>query len=65
MDEPSVPREPFRYPDPVALARARALRDPSPAARGQVGGLTTLAKYGPDHYRQMARLRWLSLENPR
>ena|SRR5215217_2180588 len=59
----SLPREPFRYPDALELARARALKEPSPAAWGQVGGLTTLAKYGPAHFRAMSRLSRLSIES--
>jgi hypothetical protein len=34
--------QPYRYPDAVELARARALKEPSPAARGLIGGLVTL-----------------------
>ena len=57
-----TPKEPerFRYPSPVELARERALKEPPPATRGAIGGLTTLTRYGVDHYRHMARLSWVA-----
>jgi hypothetical protein len=52
--------QPYRYPDAVALARVRALKEPSPAARGLIGGLVTLNRYGKQHYVRMSRLSRLS-----
>ena len=46
----------YRYPDAVQMARARALKEPSPAARGLIGGLVTLNRYGKQHYVRMSRL---------
>ena len=68
MDEASLahdraqsPKEQtYRYPDAVALARLRALKDPSPAAYGLVGGLVTLNRYGKQHYVRMNRLSRMS-----
>jgi hypothetical protein len=34
--------QPYRYPDAVEMARVRALKEPSPAAHGLIGGLVTL-----------------------
>ena len=52
--------QPYRYPDAVALARVRALKEPSPAARGLIGGLVTLSRYGKQHYVRMSRLSRMS-----
>jgi hypothetical protein len=56
--------EPFRYPDPHELARVRAERargagQASPALWGSLGGLTTLARHGRDHFRRLAARRWV------
>ncbi len=55
--------EPFSYPLPVELARKRADRargagQESPALWGSLGGLTTLQRYGREHFARMARRRW-------
>ena len=61
--------EPFRYPDPLTLARARAEAERdrtgavggSPSMRalwGRLGGLTTSHRYGPEHFRWLAGRRW-------
>ena len=68
MDEESLahdraqsPKEQtYRYPDAVALARLRALKDPSPAAYGLIGGLVTLSRYGSEHYVHLSRLSRMS-----
>ena len=64
MDEASLAQgrarspeeQPYRYPDAVELARVRASKEPSPAARGLIGGLVTLTRYGKQHYVRMSRL---------
>jgi hypothetical protein len=56
----SPEEQPYRYPDAVALARARALKEPSPAAHGLIGGLVTLTRYGKEHYVHMSRLSRMS-----
>ena len=56
----SPEEQPYRYPDAVALARLHALKEPSPAARGLIGGLVTLNRYGKQHYVRMSRLSRLS-----
>ena len=38
----SPEEQPYRYPDAVEMARVRALKQPSPAARGLIGSLVTL-----------------------
>jgi hypothetical protein len=50
----------YRYPNPVELARVRASKEPSPAARGLIGGLVTLSRYGRQHYVRMSRLSRMS-----
>jgi hypothetical protein len=58
---PRSPEEqPYRYPDAVELARVRASKEPSPAARGLIGGLVTLNRYGKQHYVHMSRLSRMS-----
>ncbi len=52
------PPEPYAYPTPVELARLRAEREATPAAYGGLGGLVTLGRHGPEHFRRMARKRW-------
>ena len=56
----SPEEQPYRYPDAVALARLRALKDPSPAAYGLIGGLVTLSRYGKQHYVHLSRLSRMS-----
>jgi hypothetical protein len=51
---------PYRYPDAVEMARVRALKEPSPAAHGLIGGLVTLSRYGKQHYVRMSRLSRMS-----
>ena len=52
----SPEEQPYRYPDAVTRARVRAFKEPSPAARGLIGGLVTLNRYGKQHYVRMSRL---------
>src|SRR5215213_6472051 len=52
----SPEEQPYRYPNAVELARMRASKEPSPAARGLIGGLVTLNRYGRQHYVRMIRL---------
>ena len=56
----SPEEQPYRYPDAVALARVRALREPSPAAHGLIGGLVTLSRYGRQPYVHMSQLSRMS-----
>jgi len=56
----SPEEQPYRYPDAVEMARVRALKEPSPAARGLIGGLETLTRYGKQHYVRMSRLSRMS-----
>ena len=64
MDEASLAHDrarspevqPYRYPDAVEMARVRALQEPSPAARGLIGGLVTLNRYDKQNYVRMSRL---------
>ena len=56
----SPEEQPYRYPDAVELARVRASKEPSPAARGLIGGLVTLDRYGRQHYVRMSRLSRMS-----
>ena len=59
----------YLYPHPLSLARDHAeaerirLADTAAyssmcATWGRLGGLTTLYRYGPEHYRTLALLRW-------
>jgi hypothetical protein len=52
--------QPYRYPDAVEIARVRASKETSPAARGLIGGLVTLDRYGKQHYVRMSRLSRMS-----
>ena len=56
----SPEEQPYRYPDAVEMARVRALKEPSPAARGLIGGLVTLTRHGKQHYVRMSRLSRIS-----
>ena len=56
----SPEEQPYRYPDAVALARVRALKEPSPVAHGLIGGLVTLSRYGKQHYVHLSRLSRMS-----
>jgi hypothetical protein len=56
---PTEEGQSYRYPTPLELARERARREPTPTTHGAIGGLTTLTRYGVDHYRHMARLSWM------
>ena len=56
----SPEQQPYRYPDAVELARVRASKEPSPAARGLIGGLVTLNRYGKQHYVRMSRMSRMS-----
>lgn len=56
--EASPPAQSITYPSPAELARKRAERSGDAADWALVGGLTTLALHGPEHYREMARVRW-------
>ena len=56
----SPEEQPYRYPDAVEMARLRALKEPSPAARDLIGGLVTLNRYGKQHYVRMSRLSRMS-----
>ena len=68
MDESSLAQgrarspeeQPYRYPDAVEMARLRAVKEPSPAARGLIGGLVTRNRYGKQHYVHMSRLSRMS-----
>jgi hypothetical protein len=60
-DRARPPEEPsYRYPDAVTLARARALKEPSPAAHCMIGSLVTLTRYCREHDVQMSRLSRMS-----
>jgi hypothetical protein len=52
--------QPYRYPNAVEMARLRALKEPSPAAHGLIGGLVTLTRYGKQHYVRISRLSLMS-----
>ena len=56
----SPEEQPYRYPDAVEMARLRALKEPSPAAHGLIGGLVTLSRYGKQHFVHMSRLSRMS-----
>jgi hypothetical protein len=56
----SPEEQPYRYPNAVEMARLRALKEPSPAAHGLIGGLVTLSRYGKQHYVHMSRLSRMS-----
>ena len=56
----SPEEQPYRYPDAVELARVRASKEPSPSARGLIGGLVTLDRYGKQHYVRKSRLSRMS-----
>jgi hypothetical protein len=56
----SPEEQPYHYPDAVELARLRALKEPSPAEHGHIGGLVTLSRYGKQHYVHMSRLSRMS-----
>ena len=63
----------YLYPHPLTLARDHAeaerirLADTAAyssmcATWGRLGGLTTFYRYGPEHYRRMALVRWGRLD---
>jgi hypothetical protein len=56
----SPEEQPYRYPDAVEMACVRALKEPSPAAYGLIGGLVTLSRYSKQHYVRISRLSRMS-----